>query len=145
MPNSTDEDAICAMILLGMVATAEPSIILSNLTLLIETGLVLDESRPANLRMAYEVSSAIAKLVTVKSPEGDAKSSLKFDSDHAVFASLEKLLTTCITAEETQFFVPFSQKAATVIFDLSEQPDLTAGTIGDPAILLLDINFGVDN
>lgn len=114
------------MILLGMVASGEPSIIMSNLTLLIETGLVYDESKPPNFRMAYEVCSAISKLVTVS--EGEDRCSLKFDSEHAVFASIEKLLTESILVEETQFFVPFSQKAVTVIFDLSEQPDLTAGS-----------------
>ena len=126
-PNATDEEAICAMILLGMVATAEPSIILSNLTLLIDTGLVIDSTKASNLRMAYEVCSAIAKLVTVKNPEGEVKCSLKFESDHTVFACLERALTESILVEESQFFIPFSQKAATVIFDLSEQPDLTAG------------------
>ncbi|XP_059092288.1 condensin complex subunit 1-like isoform X2 [Tigriopus californicus] len=122
LPTVTQEESRGAIVLLGMVATVEPTVITTNLALLLETG--LQKRRKQDLGMVHDICLALTKLgnFKVSSSDGQSFPGLKFDATHELFVSLEDILVEGV-ASRASSYIPMSQKAVSVIYQLSEEPD----------------------
>lgn len=122
LPTVTQEESRGAIVLLGMVANVEPTVITTNLSLLLETG--LQKRGKHDLGMVHDICLALTKLGNFKnsSPEGQSFPGLKFEATHELFTSLEDILVEGISSRSSSY-IPMSQKAVVVIYQLSEEPD----------------------
>ena len=122
---TTDAESRSAVVLLSMIGNAEPSVISSNLNLLVNHG--LSERGLKDFQLAADTCEAIAKMAggaqSVQEPP------LKLDQDHPLFPCIRTLLTEGIKDLDQANYVPMSQKAVSVIYQLAENPDVFAGEI----------------
>ena len=123
--DTTGEQSRAAVVLLGMVANAEPGVITQNLNVLVTTG--LGERGLRDLRLAHDTCVALSKIAPSK--PSSTLPPTRYDTDHEIFTHVEKLFVDGVTEFSDPFYVPMSQKALMVVYSLSEQPDALAGRI----------------
>ena len=110
-----------------MIAGAEKEIIKSNLSLLVEHGLICKKN---DLSVARDTCSAILKLTTKqKSFASSSTEPFRLPADHLLFIRLENLLIDQFTILEADYWTPFSESAIAIIYNLSEFPDRICGRI----------------
>jgi condensin complex subunit 1 len=119
----SDEDSRSALVLLGMIASAEPAVITSNMALLVRTALT--ERGRADFQLVHDACVALVKVATVKRKPGEPPT--KLDSDHEVFSSLKTIVVDGIKERKSDFYVPMCQKAFLVVYHFGEQPDVVCG------------------
>ena len=137
---TTEEESRSAVIVLGMVANTQPTIITSNLALLVNTGLQLGATKessvpgnrvavPASFRLVHDTCVALSKVANIKQVKDKVQAPPKFEADHNMFTQLENILIQGIWDFKDPFYIPMSQKALMVVYLLSEQPDALAGRV----------------
>lgn len=125
IPNTTSKDQRVAVTILSMIAGAEKDIIKSNLSVLAEYGLNCDK-----LLLARDTCSAIQKLLKKeKNSTGNNGEPFRLPSDHNLFKKLEVVLQESLFTMEVLTWIPFSEQALNVIYNLAESPDTIAGRI----------------
>ena len=129
--NTTDEESRGAILMLGMIAQSEPTVITTNLGLLVKTGLA--ERGMRDFKLAHDTCIALSKLSTMKQALSESTNGmcpkLKLEEDHEIFRSLESILVEGITRVEDHNYIPMSQRAVLVIYQLAEKPDVILGSI----------------
>ncbi|XP_042309788.1 condensin complex subunit 1 isoform X2 [Sceloporus undulatus] len=110
-----------AIMLLGMMARGKPEIVGSNLDILVTVG--LDERVHADYRLALEVCNAISKIGNNQKP-GIGKSSTPFrlPQSHLLFKRLHEAITVGF-AKPSAHWIPFTQVAVALIYQLAEGPE----------------------
>lgn len=127
LPQTSYEEQILSIIILSMIAGAEKEIIKSNLSLLVEHGLICKKN---DLSLARDTCSAILKLTTKqKSFASSSAEPFRLAADHLLFTRLENLLIQQFTILEADYWTPFSESAIAIIYNLSEFPDMNCGRI----------------
>ncbi len=106
-----------------MIATAEPAVITSNMSLLIKTGLT--ERGLEDLQLAHDTCVALTKIASVKKDIKEAPA--KLDADHELFGSLRRIVVEGARDASTSFYIPAAQKALVVAYQFAEQPDVLCG------------------
>ena len=138
--STTEEEARAAVVVLGMVANTQPTIITSNLCLLVNTGLQQGATRQTalgnenggqttNFRLVHDTCVALSKVANIKQAKEKEQQPLKFEAGHDIFIHLEAILIQGIWNFKDPFFIPMSHKALMVVYLLSEQPDALAGRV----------------
>ena len=138
--STTEEEARAAVVMLGMVANTQPTIITSNLCLLVNKGLQQAATKKSaaesekggqttNFRLVHDTCVALSKVANIKHAKEKDQQPLKFEAGHDIFLSLEAILIEGIWNFRDPFFIPMSQKALMVVYLLSEQPDMLAGRV----------------
>ena len=138
--STTEEEARAAVVVLGMVANTQSTIITSNLVLLVNTGLQQGARKKnasenkkggqtTNFRLVHDTCVALSKVANMKQAKEKEQQPLKFEADHDIFTNLEAILVQGIWNFRDPFFIPMSQKALVVVYLLSEQPDLLSGRV----------------
>uniref|UniRef100_A0A8C0J688 Condensin complex subunit 1 n=1 Tax=Chelonoidis abingdonii TaxID=106734 RepID=A0A8C0J688_CHEAB len=102
-----------AVMLLGMMTRGKPEIVGSNLDVLVMTG--LDEKVIEDYRLAQEVCSAISKL-------GKNHAPFRLPQTHQLFRHLSEAVTTGF-AQPSTLWIPFTESAITLIYQLAEGPE----------------------
>ena len=123
IPETTNETSRCALILIGMVGSIEPSLIMSNVNILVEHGL---ENR--DLKVAHDACLALTKISNAK-PSGPDQPPFKLAPDHELFSKLEKLLVDKIDNKDDDQYIPMAQQAISVLYQLSDNPDVLGGKL----------------
>jgi len=121
--NLTDEDSRSALVLLGMIASSEPAVITSNMSLLIRTALT--ERGAKDFQLVHDACVALAKVASLKKKPDELP--VKLDAHHELFVSLKKIVVDGIANDNSDFYVPMCQKALTVVYHFAEQPDIMCG------------------
>lgn len=122
LPDTTDEEAHTALIILAMCANAEQSIILSNFDVLTASG--LGEQGEQDFALVKETCHALLRVAVVK-PKTDAPTAPnRLDRDHEIFKRLSKILIQGLTNLKDRQYSPMALKAVSVIYALAEHPDL---------------------
>ena len=139
MPNSRPEESRAAILILGMCALSEVTIVTSNIQNIIDFG--LGEKGLHDFRLAGHSCQTLLRMVPTKLNQEDQNPPKKFDTDHLLFQQIEKLLvegncdlmTNClirirtfskgIEFENDQHYMPMAKYALEVIFKLGESPD----------------------
>ena len=123
IPETTNETSRSALVLIGMVGSIEPSLIMSNVNVLVEHGL---ENR--DLKVAHDACLALTKISNAK-PSGPDQPPFKLAPDHELFSKLEKLLVDKIDAKDDDQYIPMAQQAISVLYQLSDNPDVLGGKL----------------
>ncbi|KAK4295273.1 hypothetical protein Pmani_032152 [Petrolisthes manimaculis] len=127
LPDTTDEQAHAALILLAMCANTEVSIITSNISVLINSG--LGEHGACNFALVKETCSALMKHAVTK-PKTDAPNApLRYEQSHVIFDRLSQILVEGLTVLEDRQYSPMAIEAVSTIYALAEHPDLICGEI----------------
>lgn len=127
LPQISYEEQRLSIIILSMIAGAEKEIIKSNLSLLVEHGLICKKK---DLSLARDTCSAILKLTTKqKSFASSSTEPFRLPADHLLFTRLENLLIDQFTILEADYWTPFSESAIAIIYNVSEFPDRICGRI----------------
>ncbi|PNF15628.1 hypothetical protein B7P43_G15860 [Cryptotermes secundus] len=122
IPDTSEEDSLAALILLGMVARAEVQTVSSNIPVLVSIG--LGERGMRNYRLVKEACQVLLKLVVQKPPVNSPVPSLRFPKDHDIFTSIIKILKSGFWKVDENYYIPMSSEAIGVIYQLAEQPDV---------------------
>ena len=91
------------------------SIITSNLSVLVEYG--LGEEGRNNFRLVHDTCAVILKVSSGKSATLDS-AALRLNEDHELFVRLEELLYDGLDDLKDDAFVPMTQQAVAVIFQV---------------------------
>ena len=125
MPDTTTEQSRAALILLGMVGNVEPSVIMSNINVLVEHGL---ETR--DMKFAHDTCVALQRISSSSSKSQPTDiGPCRLDPDHKLFVKLENLLINGIGNKKDDQYVAMAQQAIMVIYNLSDKPDDLAGKL----------------
>ncbi len=94
-PGTADESR-CALVLLGMIASAQPIVITSNMDLIIRTALV--ERGRTDFRLAHDACAALVKVaIANRGGSNSPNAPLKFPRDHELFKGVTDLVVEGIT------------------------------------------------
>nr|XP_045604996.1 condensin complex subunit 1-like [Procambarus clarkii] len=127
LPDTTDDEARSALILLAMCANSEVSIISSNISVLVNAG--LGERGEQDFALVKETCTALLKLAVTK-PKTDAVTPpFRLDRDHEIFERLSKILVKGLTVLHDRQYSPMAIEAVSAIYALAEHPDLICGEI----------------
>ena len=90
MPNTRPEESRAAILILGMCALSEVTIVTSNIQNIIDFG--LGEKGLNDFRLAGHSCQTLLRMVPNKLNQEDPNPPKKFDTDHQLFQQIEKLL-----------------------------------------------------
>ncbi|XP_066912331.1 condensin complex subunit 1-like [Clytia hemisphaerica] len=124
LPQTTEKEQRGALNILSMVAGAEKDIIKSNLSVLVEHGL----KYKSNFLLARDTCNAILKIKE-KQKLGENKEPFRLPTEHGVFVQLESMILEGLAQLNDMTWVPFSEDAISVIYQLAEQPDVITGRL----------------
>ncbi|KAG7154190.1 Condensin complex subunit 1-like [Homarus americanus] len=141
LPDTTDDDAQSALVLLAMCANSEVSIITSNINVLLNSG--LGERGERDFLLVKETCTALLKLAVTK-PKTDSRTApnlrqthvlhhfgkaIQLESDHEIFERLSKILVSGLTILLDRQYSPMAVEAVSTIYSLAEHPDIICGKI----------------
>ncbi|XP_018015695.1 condensin complex subunit 1 isoform X2 [Hyalella azteca] len=127
LPDTSPEESKAALTLLAMAANSEPSIVSSNIGVLIDTA--FGTRGEQDFGLVKQALIALSKVATDKAKTEDASASFRLEASHEMFTRLSDLLVEGITREEDRQYGPMAVQAATTIYALSEHPDQVCGSI----------------
>ncbi|KAF2368286.1 Condensin complex subunit 1 C-terminal [Trinorchestia longiramus] len=127
LPDTTAEESRAALTLLAMASNSEPSIVSSNIGVLVATA--FGPRGEQDFSLVKEALVALAKIATSKPKTEDASPPFRLESDHEMFSRLSDLLVDGITRDEDRQYAPMAVQAVTTIYALSEHPDRICGSI----------------
>ena len=90
MPNSRPEESRAAILILGMCALSEVTIVTSNIQNIIDFG--IGEKGLTDFRLAGHSCQTLLRMVPTKLNQEDQDPPKKFDTDHQLFQQIERLL-----------------------------------------------------
>ncbi|XP_076451927.1 condensin complex subunit 1-like isoform X3 [Babylonia areolata] len=126
IPDTCLQDSRAALLLISMVAGAEPNIVHSNLDVLIEEG--LGPRADGDQLLAQAACQALLKLATKKKKGQTTTEPFRLPPDHRLFSRLTELLVTGMQ-KESKYWVPLGEQGVTLIYRLADQPDSVCGDI----------------
>ena len=126
LPQTTVQEQRGAINILSMIAGAEIDIIKTNLSVLIEHGLTYKSN---NFLLARDTCSAILKINGKKKTFGGSAEPYRLPTDHTLFTRLETMILEGLARLSDMTWVPFSENALSVIYQLAERPDVITGRI----------------
>nr|XP_060618633.1 condensin complex subunit 1 isoform X2 [Anolis sagrei ordinatus] len=110
-----------SIMLLGMMARGKPEIVGSNLDTLITVG--LGDRVHEDYHFALEVCNAISKIGNSHKPSpGKSSSPFRLPQSHMLFERLREAITVGF-GRPCAHWIPFTQAAVTLIYQLAEGPD----------------------
>ena len=122
LPDTTAEEAKASLVLLSMAANSEPSIVHSNIGVLIKSG--LGERGEQDFSLVAEVCLALSKIAVTKPKTDDPNPPFRLEQHHELFGRLSSILVEGITRENDCQYSPMAQQAINAIYSLAEHPDL---------------------
>lgn len=123
LPDTSEDDSRVALILLGMVGGASPSILKTNTQVLVSIG--LGERGRKDNRLARETCRTLLKLVPETTLVASNEEPFRFEKDDEVLKNLRDLLIDGFNLYDDKFYLPMASEAIDVIYQLSEHPDRT--------------------
>ncbi|XP_031564431.1 condensin complex subunit 1-like [Actinia tenebrosa] len=135
---TTAEESRAALILLGMLASAEMDIIRSNVDVLVKSG--LGTRAEEDFLLARDTCVALLKLnKKSKTSRGGTEEPFRFPASHAIFERLSQIIVSGIRKVEDTHWIPMAEQAINVIYALSEHPDtICEEIIRKIAVCLID-------
>lgn len=127
LPNTTEDDSKAALILLGMVGGASPSVLKNNIPVLISVG--LGERGSKDYKLVRETCRSLLKLVPETSMVSSNEEAFVLSEDHEIFQNLSLLLTSKFNVFDEQDYISMALEALDVIYQLSEHPDRTCSSL----------------
>ncbi|XP_042208169.1 condensin complex subunit 1-like [Homarus americanus] len=127
LPDTTDDDAQSALVLLAMCANSEVSIITSNINVLLNSG--LGERGERDFLLVKETCTALLKLAVTKPKTDSRTATCRLESDHEIFERLSKILVSGLTILLDRQYSPMAVEAVSTIYSLAEHPDIICGKI----------------
>lgn len=126
LPGTTEHESRIAVHLIGMLASADRSLVQSNMETLITVGL---GSRAASDSRLVEQTCIALQKVAIENPtvEDEAIHSYRMDRNHKLFIELNRLLTDGLGNMDDPHYIPMSEEAIRTIYKLSENPDAVCG------------------
>lgn len=115
-------DSLAALTILSMAANREPSIVSSNVDVLIEYGLKPINGKPLHLPTVRQTCAAFLKMAPAKVKPDSPSPSQRLSSSHALFPLLSDILVDSMTRDDSNEYSPMSIAAIDVIFQLCDQP-----------------------
>ena len=109
------------VILSGMCALSEVTIITSNIQNIVDFGLT--DRGQFDFRLASYSCQALLRMVPTKINQEDPNPPKKYDSEHQMFQQLEKLLVEGIEFKKDSHYMPMAKNALMLIYQLGESPD----------------------
>ncbi|EDV24347.1 uncharacterized protein TRIADDRAFT_57733 [Trichoplax adhaerens] len=134
----TQEDSHYALVILGMIAEEEKSFLANNISALVDTGLGLRGED--NLVLAKDTCHVLQKLYRRKKEIKIAR----LPEDHMIFERITTILCKGITNLKCKFWVPFSEEAVKLVYNLALSPEEVCKRIMQSIVkqLMPDINEG---
>ncbi|XP_071042878.1 condensin complex subunit 1 [Parasteatoda tepidariorum] len=120
--DSSDEEKVSILILLGMIASVNPSFVLQNMNAIVERGL-----HPENSFLIAMHSLKVLKQIN-KNKRGKFDSirpsdlEIRFPKDHIIAEKIKHLLIEGITNNNDDKWTPMANEAVCAIFALIEEP-----------------------
>ncbi|XP_068224486.1 condensin complex subunit 1 [Palaemon carinicauda] len=127
LPDTTDDEARAALVLLAMCANSEVSIISSNISVLVKSG--LGKRGEKDFALVKETCSALLKLAETKPKTDSPNASFRLEQHHEIFGSLANILVNGLTRLEDQQYCPMAIEAVSTIYSLAEHPDIICGEV----------------
>lgn len=118
--NTTIEESISAIILIGMLASSNPDIINHNLQLCIQYGFSNDGCSEQESRLVRETCLAIRKSLPRKI---DEKRSMRYAKDDELFNRLGTILVDSLNNVASENWFSMCDEAMRIIFELAENPE----------------------
>lgn len=125
--NSTIEDAIGSIQLLGMLATYKPDTINHNLQLCLEFGLSNNGCSEQESRLVRETCIAIRKSLPRKIE--DKRRFMRLAKNDQLFTRLTDILVESLGCIASEHWFSMCDEAMRIIFDMSENPDQVSESI----------------
>lgn len=119
--NTSIEDSILAVQLIGMLASHQPDIINHNLQLCVQYGLSSNGCSEVESRLVRETCIAIRKSLPRKIE--DKRRSMRLAKDDEIFVRLQTILVESLTCMNSFNWFSMCDEALRIIFDIAENPD----------------------
>lgn len=127
LPDTSEEDSRSALILLSMVGGASPSILKTNIPVLVSVG--LGERGCKDYKLAKDTCRALLKLVSEPQSVASNDEPFRLPSDHEIFQTLSSILIKGYTSFDDSHYSHMAYEAIEVIYQLSEHPDVTCSAL----------------
>jgi condensin complex subunit 1 len=121
-PNTTNEESIAAIQLIGMLAATQPEIVHHNLQVCVQYGLAVVNYDEQECRLARETCIAIKKSLP-KKIEDRQKRPLRLARDDELFVKLENILVESLHHMGFEHWFSFCDEALKIIFEMAENAD----------------------
>lgn len=125
MPETTQDQSRCALILLGIVGSIEPNILISNINVLVEHGF-----NNQDMKMVHDTCLALSKIGNCNKSTSPDVLPFRLEPDHELFEKLETILMENVGNPKDDQYIPMAKEAINVIYTLSDMPDKLAGNLG---------------
>lgn len=122
--STTNEESICAIQIIGMLATFRPDIINHNLQLCVQYGLASNGCSEQDSRLIRETCLAIRKSLPKKIEE--RRRSLRLAKDDELFKRLEIIQVESLTNMANEHWFSMCDEILRLIFDSAENPEQIA-------------------
>ncbi|CAI8031317.1 Condensin complex subunit 1 [Geodia barretti] len=126
--NVTQSQSCSAVLLLSMIAGADPEIANANIRILISHGLKQHGDNP-DLVLARHCCVMLQKLHRSHSQTNKPPVPFRFPHSHSMFQEITSLLVSQFSSPSSSQWTPFAEQAIAAIYRLSEQPDRLCGNI----------------
>ncbi|XP_076036312.1 CAP-D2 condensin subunit [Oratosquilla oratoria] len=127
IPNTTDEEAKSALVLLAMASNSEVSIMSSNISVLVKCG--LGERGENDFERVKETCLALLKLAVTNPKTESAQAPQRYQQDHEIFTRLSHILVDGVSKQSDRMYSPMAIQAVNTIYALAEHPDVICGEI----------------
>lgn len=118
---TSPEESIAAIQIIGMLASTQPGIINHNLQLCLQHGLAGTGSTELDSLLVRETCIAVRKSIPKKIEE--KKRCLRLAMDDEIFIRLEKILVESLTSTSSEHWFSMCDESLRIIFDLAERPE----------------------
>ncbi|XP_065053020.1 condensin complex subunit 1-like isoform X1 [Rhopilema esculentum] len=123
IPQTTPMESRSSVLLLGMFAGAEKSIVSSNIDILVSNG--LGPRAHEDFPLAFNTCTALLKLTVKDKKINNAdKEPFRFPQDHEIFEKLELILVKGLQRTDVSSWSSLALQAVNVIYQLAEHPDI---------------------
>lgn len=125
--NTTTEESIAAIQLIGMLASSRPETISHNLQLCLQFGFNTNGCTEQDSRLVRETCIAIRKSLPRKIE--DKRRTLRLSKDDEIFVRLGKILVTSLSNMTSEHWFSMCDEAMRIIFDMAENPEKISESI----------------
>lgn len=131
LPDTSEEESRCALMMLAMVSSAQVQVVTSNVNVLVSVG--LGDRGAQDFRLAHLTCNVLLKMAPGKGqPAQDGQASaapMRFPPSHEIFERTGRLLMDGLTRLEDVHYSQFAVSAVALIYSLAEHPDVIMGDI----------------
>lgn len=125
--NTTPEESIAAIQLIGMLASSQPDTINHNLPLCLQYGFASNGGSEQESRLVRETCIAIRKSLPRKIEE--RRKLMRFSRDDELFARLATILVESLDNLDSEHWFSMCDEIMRIVFDLAENPEKICETI----------------